>query len=190
MTRGIREHRNPALAAALYLVRGGYGALQLASTTLVSRRLLHGRLDSRGQRVARVLGARQLVQALASGPVPSYPVLAVGVEVDLLHAASMLALTVTGRRRRAALTNALIAGAFAAAGALAARQAAHEPPRRPAHGVRELRQKWADRVATACVPCYPAPSAQASPMAQPDSSPASRSTPSCHPVQPQEMRKR
>ena len=96
---------------------GGYGALQLASPTLVSRSLLRGRLDTRGQGAARVLGARQLTQALASGPVPNYPVVALGVEVDLLHAASMLALAVTGRRRWAAFTDALIAGAFAAAGA-------------------------------------------------------------------------
>ena len=169
MTRHILEHRNPAIRAALYLVRGGYGALQLASPTLVSRRLLHGRLDTRGQGAARVLGARQLAQALASGPVPNYPVLALGVGVDLLHAASMLALAVTGRRRRAAFTDALIAGAFAAAGALAARQAAHEPPRRPANAVQELRQRWADRVATACVPGYPAPSARARHTARPDS---------------------
>ena len=103
-----------------------------------------------------MLGARQLVQALASGPVPSYPMLAVGVAVDLLHAASMLALALTGVRRRAASTDALIAGAFARAGALAAREAAHDPPRRPDGAVQQLRQKWADRVAAACVPGYPA----------------------------------
>ena len=152
----MTRHGRPPIRAALYLVRGGYGALQLSSPTVVSGRLLRRRLDGRGQGVARVLGARQLAQALASGPLPSYPVLAVGVEVDLLHAASMLALALAGRRQRPALTDALIAGAFALAGALAAREAAHEPPPQPGNAVQELRQKWADRVATACVPGYSA----------------------------------
>lgn len=156
MIRHIRAHRHTTIRTALYVVRGGYGALQLTSPTLVSGRLLRARLDPRGQGVARVLGARQLAQALASGPVPSYPVLAVGVEVDLLHAVSMLALALVGRRRRAAFTDALIAGLFTLAGALAAREAAHEPPRQPGNAVQQLRRKWADRVATACVPGYPA----------------------------------
>ena len=156
MTRQIRAHGDAKTRAALYVIRGSYGALQLTSPALVSGRLLRARLDGRGQGMARVLGARQLAQALASGPVPGYPVLAVGVEVDLLHAASMLALALDGRRRRAAFTDALIAGAFALAGALAAREAAHEPPPHPGNAVQELRQKWADRVATACVPGYPA----------------------------------
>jgi hypothetical protein len=138
------------------VIRGGYGALQLTNPTVVSGRLLRRGLDVRGQGVTRVLGARQLAQALVSGPAPSYPVLAVGVEVDLLHAASMLALALAGRRRRAAFTDALIAGAFALAGTIAAREAAHDPPPQPGQAVQDLRQKWADHVATACVPGYPA----------------------------------
>lgn len=169
MTRRSRAPGRPLIRAALYVIRGGYGALQLTNPTVVSGRLLHAPLDSRGQGVARVLGARQLAQALASGPAPSYPVLAVGVEVDLLHAASMLALTLVRRRRRAASTDALIAGAFALAGALAAREAAYDPPRQPGNAVEELRQKWADRVATACVPGYPARSARARRTARHDS---------------------
>ncbi len=157
----MTRHAGAPIRPALYGARAGYGALQLTCPTRVSRWLLHRRLDVRGQGAARVLGARQLAQALASGPVPGYPVLAVGAGVDLLHAASMLALALTGRRRRAALTDALIAGAFAAAGALAARQAAHEPPPRPGNAVQELRQKWADRIARACVPGYPAHPARA-----------------------------
>lgn len=142
------------IRTALYVVRGGYGALQLANPAVVSGRLLHADLDARGQGVARVLGARQLAQALASGPAPGYPVLAVGAEVDLLHAASMVALAAVGRHRRPALTDALIAAAFALAGALACREAANHPPQ-PGNAVRDLRRKWADRVATACVPGYP-----------------------------------
>jgi hypothetical protein len=155
VSRHASPPARPPARAALAVIRGGYGVLQLASPTLVSGRLAHARLDARGQAVARPLGARQLAQALASGPVPGYPVLALGVEVDLLHAASMLALAFDGRRRRAALADALIAGGFALAGALAARKAAQEPPPQPGSAVQELRQKWADRIATACVPGYP-----------------------------------
>jgi len=123
VTGVAREHpTSPRAAAALELIRGGYGALQLALPGLVADRLLAHRFDPRGRRVARVLGARQLVQALGSGRRPSYPVLAVGVEVDLLHAASMLGLgLVDRRRRRVALADAVIAGSFALAGTAAAR---------------------------------------------------------------------
>jgi len=152
--RHIHAKRRTTISTALYVVRGAYGTLLLASPTWVSGRLLHVRLGTRGQGVARVLGARQLIQALVSGRVPGYPVLALGVEVDLLHAASMLALALARGRRRPALTDALIASAFALAGALAARQAAHEPPPQPGNGMQELRQKWASRIAAACVPGY------------------------------------
>ena len=155
MTRHARTPGRPPTRAALCVIRGCYGALQLTSPTLLSGRLLRVRLDARGQALTRVLGARQLAQAVASGPAPGYPVLAVGVEADLLHAASMLALALAGRRRRATFTDALIATAFALAGALAARQAAHEPPPQPGHAVQELQRKWADRIAAACVPGYP-----------------------------------
>jgi len=122
VTGAAREHpTSPRAVAALELIRGGYGALQLALPGLVADRLLAHRFDPRGRRVARVLGARQLVQALGFGR-PSYPVLAVGVEVDLLHAASMLGLgLVDRRRRRVALADAVIAGSFALAGIAAAR---------------------------------------------------------------------
>ncbi len=153
MTGHARAPGRPPIRTALYVIRTGYGSLLLISPALVSGVLLGRRPDARGQGVARMLGARQLTQALASGPAPTYPVLAVGAEVDLLHAASMLALAV--RRPRAALTDALIAAAFALAGALAAREAAHEPPPQPGNAVQELRQKWAERVAAACVPGYP-----------------------------------
>ncbi|TKA04810.1 hypothetical protein [Actinacidiphila oryziradicis] len=60
----------------------------------------------------------------------------VGVEVDLLHAASMLALAATSRRyRRAALTDAGISMAFAAAGGIAAHRNAPHPPVGQRHGL-------------------------------------------------------
>lgn len=145
------------MGTVLEAVRGGYGAVQLARPRLVADRLLAAPLDRRGRGVARVLGARQVVQALASGRSPSYPVLALGVEVDLLHAASMLAVALADRRRRRpALTDALIAGSFAFGGALAARAVGRRPsvPEAPT-GLDRLREQWADRLAQALVPGYP-----------------------------------
>jgi len=145
------------MPAALEAVRGGYGVLQIARPGLIADRLLTDALDRRGRGVARVLGGRQLLQALASGRTPSYPVLALGAEVDLLHAASMLAVALADRRRRrAALTDALIAGSFAFGGVAAARAVArqHPAPEVPG-GLARLREQWADRLARAFVPGYP-----------------------------------
>ncbi len=143
-------------ATLLGAVRGGYGVLQLAAPALVSERLLGRPLDPRGRAAARILGARQLGQAVACGRAPGYPVLALGVEVDLLHALSMLGLAaVSPSRRPAALTDTLIAASFAAAGALAARAASAErPPPGPGGALGQLRQDWADRLAGALVPGY------------------------------------
>ncbi len=143
-------------ATLLGAVRGGYGALQLAAPALVSERLLGRPLDARGRVIARILGARQLAQAVASGREPGYPVVALGIEVDLLHAVSMLGLAAADRgRRRAALTDTLIAASFAAAGALAARAAPDErPPPGPGGTLGRLRQSLADRLAGALVPGY------------------------------------
>jgi len=156
VTGAAREHpTSPRAPAALELIRGGYGALQLALPGLVADRLLAHRFDPRGRRVARVLGARQLVQALGSGRRPSYPVLAVGVEVDLLHAASMLGLgLVDRRRRRVALGDAVIAGSFALAGIAAAR-GGRRVPLPPGSDLDRLRDRWADWVARIVVPGYP-----------------------------------
>jgi hypothetical protein len=145
VTRHARPAGRATGRAALTVIRGGYGVMQLASPTVASGLLARTHLDNRGQAVARALGARQLAQALASGPEPSFPVLAVGVEIDLLHAASMLALALGRRRRPPAL-----------AGVLAAREAAHDPPPQRGNAAQELRQQWADRVAAACVPGYKA----------------------------------
>ena len=158
MTRPAANSRavaNPA--AALRTIRCCYGALQLARPGLVASRLLVDPLDERARRIARLLGVRQLTQALVSGTNPSYPVLALGVEVDVAHAASMLALALADRRRRrVALTDALLAGSFALAGAAVA----YMTPRplalpAAASGLGRMREKWADRLARLSVPGYP-----------------------------------
>lgn len=105
-------------------IRAGWGLLQLAAPGLVADRVLTAPLDHRATVVARVLAARQVLQAglLLRNPGPM--ALALGAGVDGLHAASMLGLAAfDARRRRSALLDASIAAAFAVSGALAARRA-------------------------------------------------------------------
>ena len=165
MNRKPVTARTARIATVLERVRGGYGALQLAAPALVSKHVLSRPLDPPARAVARVLGARQLGQALASGDSPSYPVLALGVEVDLLHAGSMIVLGLTDRRRRrTAFLDALIAASFALAGALAARTSTTDQPPPPASTLPTLitlRESCADRLAGALVPGYRARSAAA-----------------------------
>jgi hypothetical protein len=68
-------------------------------------------VDTASRAVARILGARQLVQAILSGLRPSPEVLAMGVWVDTVHALTAAALALSVRRRaRAGYTDAAIAG--------------------------------------------------------------------------------
>lgn len=108
------------------MVRAGWGLLQLVNPSLVADRVLRVRLDHRAEVVARVLAARQVLQAglLLAAPTPT--TLGLGAGVDGLHAASMLALAaVDGRRRPPALLDAAIAAAFALSGVVGARHAQH-----------------------------------------------------------------
>jgi len=66
------------------------------------------------RRGTRIAGARHVVQAALTIAVPELRVL--GFVVDGIHAASMLGVAVASRRlRRPALSQAVLAGAFAAA---------------------------------------------------------------------------
>jgi hypothetical protein len=82
-------------------------------------------VGSRALAVARVLGARQLLQAaLTRGPAPSAAWLRMGAAVDAAHAASMIGLAAADRTlRRATLADAAAATAFASGGLAAARRA-------------------------------------------------------------------
>jgi hypothetical protein len=112
---------------ALRFVRAGVGIVHLAFPDALVRRLVGGQLSDRGRKVVRVLGARQVAQALLSGRTPTGAVLFLGAEVDVAHAASMIVLAAFERRyRRAALCDATIAIAFAVTGAAAARSALPE----------------------------------------------------------------
>lgn len=113
-------------AVALQVTRTGYGmALVLAPGPAI--RLATGHLPSRRTcRVARVLGARHLIQATLTALAPGPGVLAVGGQVDAVHTASMLLLAAASRAgRRAALTDALAEATFAAAGFSASRYRFH-----------------------------------------------------------------
>ena len=73
--------------------------------------------DAKSRAVARILGARHLVQAVSSGIKPSAEVLAMGVWVDGVHALTALGLALVDRRRaRAGLTDAAVAALWAIAG--------------------------------------------------------------------------
>ena len=104
----------PRSASGLQKVRATYGAaLVFAPGTMIW--LATGQLPSRrARRVAQVLGARHLIQAALTAAAPEQAVLAIGGQVDAVHAASMLALAAVSRAgRRAALTDALTEAAFA-----------------------------------------------------------------------------
>ncbi|MFB9358473.1 hypothetical protein [Actinoplanes nipponensis] len=107
-TRGF-----PATAA----VRAGWAAALL----LVPHRLLRAAgpapVPAAAVAVARVLGARHLLQAAAGAWAPAGPVTRLGAVVDILHTGSCVAFAaVSPRWRRAALLDALVEAGFAVAG--------------------------------------------------------------------------
>jgi hypothetical protein len=102
--------RGAALARALY------GTLLLVAAEDLTRRLT-GRDSRVAAAVARVLGARHLLQALTLDRTRSRGLLALGVAIDLLHGLSMLALaTVSPSYRRATLLDATASGGWVASG--------------------------------------------------------------------------
>jgi hypothetical protein len=120
--RGFQKLR-ATYGAALVLVPGP--VIWLATGQRPSRRAC---------RVAQVLGIRHLIQAALTAAVPEPAALAIGGQVDAVHAASMLLLAAVSRAgRRAALTDALTEAAFAAAG-LSASGVVWSPAARPDPG--------------------------------------------------------
>lgn len=99
------------------LGRAAWGAALLFWPRPVLEQVHHLQVDSRSVVIARILGARQLAQAVLSGIRPSPEVLATGVWVDAVHAVTALGLAVTDRARaRAGLTDAAVAGTWAVLG--------------------------------------------------------------------------
>ncbi|HEY6311748.1 MAG TPA: hypothetical protein VIY52_13225 [Streptosporangiaceae bacterium] len=104
-------------AHALQKVRATYGAALVLVPGPVIWLATGQRPSRRACRVAQVLGIRHLIQAALTAAAPEPAVLAIGGQIDVVHAASMLLLAVVSRTgRRAALTDALTEAAFAAAG--------------------------------------------------------------------------
>jgi hypothetical protein len=109
-------------AGLLQVARAGYGGALLIVPGPVIRLVAGRPAGSRARAVARVLGARHLLQAALTAAAPDGPSLGIGAAVDLVHAVSMAALALADRpARRLTLSDALIESTFAAAGASAAR---------------------------------------------------------------------
>jgi hypothetical protein len=111
------------VTAAPVLLRGAYGLALCAAPGAVLGLAGGPPAGRRGRIVARVLGVRQLAQAVVSeaalapctGVESRTALLVLGAAVDALHAASMLGLAVfDAPRRRAGLADGVIALAFAA----------------------------------------------------------------------------
>lgn len=109
----------PALPVALLALRAAYGAGLLLLPASALRALARAPVDHDAVLVARVLGARQLVQAGVLARVPRPRWWAAGAVVDALHAASMIALSRLGTgsaHRRLAAGDARSAALLAAGG--------------------------------------------------------------------------
>ena len=103
-------------AEALTAARAAYGValIALPRGTLGGRRL--GAEEPDAILFARVLGARQLIEAGVLAWRPRRRVLLAGAAVDAAHSASMLALcALSPSRRRLAAANAAVAALLAAA---------------------------------------------------------------------------
>lgn len=99
------------------LVRAGWGVGLLAAPETVLERVHGVRVDRKAVVVARILGARHLIQAGLSGASPSPERLAGGVWVDTVHALTAVGLAAMDRdRARAGVTDGVIAGVWAGFG--------------------------------------------------------------------------
>jgi hypothetical protein len=134
--------------------RAAIGAARLVFPVLSLPGINTVGLGTEGRRVVRVLGVRQVAQAALTGRSPTRAVLWLGAEADVAHAASMVGLAICSRRyRRAALGDATVAGALAAAGAWAA---LHSPAESIAShtSVGVWRDRMAERLADLAVPGF------------------------------------
>jgi hypothetical protein len=129
------------------IVRGVWGVALLADPDAVLRGTDSEPVDTASKVVARILGARQLLQAALSGLRPSPEVLAMGVWVDVVHALTAATLALSVRRRaRAGYTDAAVAGVWAAAGYRDLKRG---------HATRADHQRLRDRLATAVLDHVP-----------------------------------
>lgn len=105
-------------------VRIVYGTVLLAVPNPVLRLVTGQAATTRERALTRILGARLLTQAAVTDFHPDAASLALGAQVDFVHAATMLGWAAVDRRsRRLTLLSTGIAGLFAVAGAADARRA-------------------------------------------------------------------
>ena len=109
-------------------VRLGYGLTLLATPDRLVRTLTGTALDPPGRVVARILGARHVLQAALLIVHDRVWLRRAGRVVDLLHSASMLLLAALAPgRERVALTDALVARTLAGSAASTRRKATARP---------------------------------------------------------------
>jgi hypothetical protein len=114
--RGVRVTRVAAICRGVVVARAVWGAGCLAAPAAVGRVLGLAPGDRRALLLLRVLGARDLGQAVLAGTDPPPALLRLGAGVDALHAASMVALAAVSRdHRRPALISAALAAVWTAA---------------------------------------------------------------------------
>lgn len=134
----------------LGVARAVWGLTGVSAPALLVRRVGGVPADHRAVVVTRVLGARHLVQAVASGLAPGPAVLAVGAWVDGAHSLTALALALVDRSRaRAALTDAAVAAAWALASRRDARRAG------PVAAAGRVPASWTERTARRVLPLLP-----------------------------------
>lgn len=101
------------------VARAAWGATLMVFPSRVLTTVHHSPTDPVDIVVARVLGARQLVQGVVTASSPGPELAAAGIYTDLTHASSMMGVALfSRRRRRAAITEAAIALGLAAAGSV------------------------------------------------------------------------
>ena len=116
MTRTAGSAAAGRLRLLVPLARAGYGAALLCAPGPMIGVVTGQPPSRRARRVARVLGVRHLAQAAITAVNPGPEVVALGVIVDLLHAASMFAFAaVVPDLRQAELADALAATTLAVA---------------------------------------------------------------------------
>ncbi len=113
--------------AAFATLRALLGAFELASPRPAARLVGAPTVSGSAPAVIRVLGARQVGQALVTLLRPTPTLLIAGAAVDGIHAASMLALGARRPWRRAALVEAAFGACLAGGGAWGAWLATHRP---------------------------------------------------------------
>jgi hypothetical protein len=108
----------PAPVIGFVVIRSTLGAIELVLPELTPRwSWSRSRFDRRSTIAIRLLGGRQLGQALLMFLAPEARVATAGAAVDAIHAASMLGLAMRSIRwRRPALVEAAVATGLAAVG--------------------------------------------------------------------------